>query len=412
MTSTVEQPPIDALDAGVIEEARTRQRRHRVAGAGALAALILIGVLAFGFAGGGSAQPRSGSGQATPSLTWLTGPALGASRLLLVASENTGPASIVNVDSGRVHAINGLGVPRRQTLWSPTLFPIVAAPGGALAVVTRQACQSCTVSKTNYLIGANGFARKVATLTLARDQYTTAQALHSARTWVLTWPRSGRCTLRLEPSSRPDVPAPCGSLVSDTPAGLLVNAGKTVLVINPQSGKIRVRVRVSGPLDVLPDDLALTSNAPGFPADSSSPTDLTVINLATGYRRHLRWPSILHFSYRVIPEPRGSLVAVEFVEPAYTPGRETIGQATDVWMLDPRTATFTHVPAFPILERLKFSSMAWTADDRLVIVAQGGALSQPGNRTVVGVWRPGQRTIRVRALPTLDGYSQIVPLDG
>lgn len=81
-------------------------------------------------------------------------------------------------------------------------------------------------------------------------------------------------------------------------------------------------------------------------------------------------------------------------------------------MLNPRTGGFTHVPGFPVLEALKASAVAWTADDRLVVVAQGGALTQPGGRTVVGVWSPGQRTVPVRTLPALNGYSQFVPLVG
>jgi hypothetical protein len=81
-------------------------------------------------------------------------------------------------------------------------------------------------------------------------------------------------------------------------------------------------------------------------------------------------------------------------------------------MLDPHTGTFTHVPGFPILESVKQSAVAWTADDRLVIVARGGAFTQPQARTVIGLWRPGQRTIHLRSLPALNGYSQFVPLAG
>ena len=103
----------------------------------------------------------------------------------------------------------------------------------------------------------------------------------------------------------------------------------------------------------------------------------------------------------MIPEPHGSLVAVEFADPAYLhSGR----QASDVWLLDPRTGAFTHVPGFPILEHLKFSDIAWTGDHRLIVVAQGGG------RTAIGVWRPGSAQLRVGTVPRLAGYSQFVPL--
>jgi hypothetical protein len=52
MTITVEPPPVEAPDAGVIEEARARQSRHRVAGAAAVAAAA-IGAILLAFAGGG-----------------------------------------------------------------------------------------------------------------------------------------------------------------------------------------------------------------------------------------------------------------------------------------------------------------------------------------------------------------------
>lgn len=52
---------------------------------------------------------------------------------------------------------------------------------------------------------------------------------------------------------------------------------------------------------------------------------------------------------------------------------------------------------------IKFSDVAWTADDRLVVIAQGGG------RTVLGLWKPGQTTLRVRTVPSRDGY-HFVPL--
>jgi hypothetical protein len=65
VTATVESPPSKAPDAGVIEEARARQRRQRgVAGAGILATGALAAIL-LGFAGGsGGSHPRSTVGPA------------------------------------------------------------------------------------------------------------------------------------------------------------------------------------------------------------------------------------------------------------------------------------------------------------------------------------------------------------
>ena len=56
MTLTVERPPVETPDAGVIEEARARQRRHRgVAGAAIIAAAAIASILlAFTSGSGGS----------------------------------------------------------------------------------------------------------------------------------------------------------------------------------------------------------------------------------------------------------------------------------------------------------------------------------------------------------------------
>ena len=402
-TKPPELPEVEGPDAGVIEEARRRQRRERIIVACVLAFLAgaVAGIVAFGLGGGGRHAPLIR--RASPP-TWLTGPPLSRpTHLRLVVSENTGPASIVDVDSGQAQAVPGLAVPRQQRTSSPALYPLTAAPGGALAVVTRHDCAHCAVTLAEFLIGANGSVRRTGSLTLARYQHTSTPALRSASaSWVLTWPRSGRCTLRLEPGSRPAVAVPCGSLSDATSAGVVISRGSEVMLVDPRTGRVRKRIAVHGQLDVIATNVALISTAPGIPGEGDAyPTDLTLVNLRTGARTHLRWPSTLHFGYRVIPEPHGSLVAVEFADPAYlNSGR----QASDVWLLDPHTGAFTHVPAFPILEHLKFSDIAWTNDHRLIVVAQGAG------RTAIGVWHPGSTHLRVGTVPQLAGYSQFVPL--
>ena len=266
-----EAPEVEALDAGVIEEARRRQRRERiiVACVAALLAGAVAGIVAFGLGGGGRHAPPV---QRSSPPTWLTGPPLsGPTHLRLVVSENTGPASIVDVDSGQAQAVRSLGVPRRQRTWSPALYPLTAAPGGALAVVTRQDCARCTVTQTEFLIGADGSVRRTARLTLARDQHTSTPALGSASaSWVLTWPRSGHCMLRLEPGSRPAVAVPCGSLRGDTPAGLVISRGSEVMLVDPRTGRVRERFAVHGQFDVISTNVALISTAPGIPGEGDA----------------------------------------------------------------------------------------------------------------------------------------------
>jgi hypothetical protein len=296
--------------------------------------------------------------------------------------------------------VHGLGVPEQQRLWSPALYPLTPVPGGALAVVTRQDCARCTVTVTEFFIATDGSARRTARLTLTRDQHSSTPALGStSASWVLTWPRSGHCTLRVEPSPLPAVAVPCGRVVSDTPAGLVISRHSTVMLVDPHTGQVRQRFAAAAQFDVLSRTFALMGTAPGGAGADVAPTGLTLVNLASGRRMRLRWPSTLTFGYQVFPDPHGPLVAIEFGDPGHTGG-----QVSDVWILDLRTGGLTHVPGFPILENLKFSGVTWTRDHRLVVLAQGGG------RTAIGVWRPGDPWLRVGTAPSLPGYSQVAPL--
>ena len=308
--------------------------------------------------------------------------------------------SIVDVDSGRVQAVRGLGLPRRRySLRGPQLWSLTPAPGGALAVVWRQNCGHC-YTLTSFQIRADGLTRRTTSLTVARGQQSTQALGSTTARWVLTRPGSGRCTLALVPGSRPAVAVPCGTLGADTAAGLAIERHGEVRLVDPRTGRVRERVAVGGggQFDFLGHDMALigtSSVVAGGPPDR-----LALVNLSTGVRTRLRWPSSLRFGYSVIPDPGGPLVAVNFGDPA-DPGPR---QASDVWLLDPRTGKFTHVSGYPIFEDLKFSGIAWTADGRLVVAAQGHG------RTALAVYRPGSAQLQVGRVPRLGGYSGMIPL--
>ena len=62
---TVEPPPLEALDAGVIEEARARQRRHRTGAVAVAVAALIVGMLMGSFSGrGGGTAAERGTGTA------------------------------------------------------------------------------------------------------------------------------------------------------------------------------------------------------------------------------------------------------------------------------------------------------------------------------------------------------------
>ena len=190
---------------------------------------------------------------------------------------------------------------------------------------------------------------------------------------VLAGPRAGLARGRDRPLRRP--------LGRELGGG----ADRQRVAVDPATGRVRLRVRTAGRSIELDPRHARARERAGASGDLTS---LALVDLRTGARRPLRWPSRLHFGFQVFPAPHGPLVALRFGEPWYPPS-----QAADVWVLNTSTGSLTEVPGFPALELLKFSTIAWTADDRLVVASTGP------RRTVVGVWRPGQRTMALRTVP-------------
>jgi hypothetical protein len=400
----VERPPI-VIDDGVIEEARRRQRRRRTAVFAAAVIALLAALLApLFYAGGAGVTPRPPLRPAS-ALTPLTGPLLrGATHLTLAVSENGGGVFLVNVDGDRARAVRGLAIKARQG-------PQVALSphgSGVLATVTHWNCNmwvDCAKGQTSFhdeqsqfLIRPNGSTRQLSTFPLARHQSTTP-ALDSTSTWVLNRPHTGPCSLRLMPGSTAAVRVPCGSPWQDTPGGLWISNGGVAMRVDPFTGLVRQRLRTQNELSLLPHDLALESAE-----TATGPSRLAIVNLGSGARIPVRWPSRFRFGYQVFPASRGSLVALEFGEPWYPQAHESVNQAADLWILNTSTGALTHVPGFPALELLKQSGITWTADGRLVIAAR------VGGHTVLGVWKRGQRTLPIRPVPSLDGYSQFVAL--
>jgi hypothetical protein len=393
-------------ESGVIRDAERHRRRERIAAS--LLVLALVAAALFLVAQGNDAQiQRSNSSHPR----WMAGAPLGRSTdLRLLVSDNGGRPSIVDVASRRVQAVTGLGLPRIQRLWSPMLWPLAKVPGGALGVVIRHPCNRCVEAETHYLISPAGSVRRLSSFTLRSDQFATTPVLGSSTAiWVLTHPHNGPCTLREEPGSDAAVTVPCGDLVDDTvngpdtSAGLVISTSNRMVLIDPHSGQIHARSPINGHLDVLSRNLVLTSGPNGIQGQNGAGPPLTVINLRTGAHRQLRWPSTLRFGYEVFPDPRSSLVALDFADPAY---KMTSLQAGDVWLLNSRTGALTHIPGFPIFEYLKVSGMAWTTDHRLVIVAHGR------HRTTIGIWRPGEKQLHVGTVPALSGYTEFVPFVG
>ena len=157
-------------------------------------------------------------------------------------------------------------------------------------------------------------------------------------------------------------------------------------------------------MDPLTNRTLLRTNAVWAVAGHYALTDagccrpLTVTDLRSGGRRTLPWPSQIGSTDQAAVQPNGKLVAVDFADPAYQ-GSGT--QVTDAWLLNPATGRLQHLPDMPAAVALKFTSMSWINDGRLVWLAQ------TEGHDVVAVWRPGQKRIAVRRirLPVRDSGS-------
>lgn len=400
--------PSEAAELGVIRDARRRRRRRlaRTAaiGAGALLALTAV-VIAVA---GPPAAPHSPALHRSSAPTRLSGPPLrGASHLRLIVDVNGARPYLLDVNRGTVKPVQGLGVGARETEWSPSTA-ISPIPGGALAVVSRQACARCARSQALFTVSAGGSVRAVATVALGSAATTsTLPDPRVAAEWVDARGGGGRCTLRLVPGSASTVSAPCGNLLLDAGGKLAISTGRGLVIVNPRTGAVLDRLSRAGwavgQLDPLPGGVALESSS-AFPIT----TQLALVNLATGARTPLRWPSLIpRYGYMAAAEPRGPLVAVTFIDPYYQPSGAPL---IDTWVLNTQTDRFAHVPGFPAAEDFKESGVAW-AGGRLVIAAEIDPHDGPA-AAVVGIWKPGQTTLALRKLPVSGGYRSFVPVFG
>jgi hypothetical protein len=308
----------------------------------------------------------------------VTGPALaGPTHLHLVVS--AAPPYIYDVDANAVRAVSTAGGPLDS--W--------VRPSGNGAFVARYGC--CATTAVASRIHEDGSVQRLAA------GGSLAPASDSAATWVLRRTSPGHCRLALVPGSRPSVRAPCRPLLGAGEAGVLMWTNTGEMLVDVRTGRARALASTIVPLF---GDLVFEDTGRGSVQDR-----LSLVDVASGARRGLKWPSILGGLAEVVPQPHQPLVAVGFGDPAY-PGP---AQAFDVWILDARTGVYTHLPGFPAQVRLKFSSMAWTSDGRLVLLLEGGG------RTVLAVWFPGSHTLRLRPveLPAHTGGSDtFVPLVG
>jgi hypothetical protein len=299
-----------------------------------------------------------------------------ATHLRLILS--SAPPSILDVDMRTLVRVPGVTHGPRPVLW------VAGVPGGAVAIVIGSR------SEQGFLIRPDSSTRRLATAT------SLLASWNSSAVWTLGHRRGGGCALRLVPGTRPAMRAPCGRLDTDGGAGVVIGTARGEVLVDPQTGHVRVQVRGDGSALVpLRGDLVFEETTTRL-----NQTKLALIDLRTGRRRPLRWPSQIDALDGVVAEPNGPLVAVGFANPSSNPQHE------DLFLLDTRTGKFAHVPGYPIAEDLKFSSVAWTSDDRLILTIH------LGSGTHLGIYRPGDRAVSVQPirLPAYAGSDTFVPI--
>jgi hypothetical protein len=167
-------------------------------------------------------------------------------------------------------------------------------------------------------------------------------------------------------------------------------------VSDPATGELILR---ASRLWAIAGHVALTVGRPLHP--------LALTDLRDGARRSVPWPSEIGSAQAGADEaavgPGAQRIAVSFGDPAY---ELSATQITDVWLLDPGAGRWQQLPAMPAEVALKFTSMAWTGDGRLVMLAHTPT-SGAAAHDVVAVWRPGQRRLALRSvhIPARDSGS-------
>jgi hypothetical protein len=283
---------------------------------------------------------------------------------------------LLDVDSGKVRRVTGLGVRGRGPVLS-----VLAVGRDAVVWVDRHPLSRGIEKDDIYVV------RHRATIATRIAVGSGVEPAADGRSvWVTSFRDAHHCTLRqLNLAGRPlrgSRPVPCAATLIDPGAGALVVKGRSV--VEPTSGRVLLR---TGSLWAIAGHDALTVGQPLQP--------LTLTDLRTGERRAPRWPSQIGNHQAGADEaavdPSGKLIALSFSDPAY---HLTGTQVTDVWLLDPSSGRWQQLPDMPAKVALKSTSMSWTSDGRLVILAQTPTRG-PASHEVIAVWRPGEKSLAV-----------------
>ena len=345
-------------------------RRPRRPAASRLASLAAALAVA---AGCTAAAPRAAPPPppATPAVAaYLQGRPLAAATglRLLMASD---PPRLLDVDRGTSQPVGGVPAGRGPFSVSPVGDGAIVAADREVFVLRRGPGRATPVGR-----GGNAVA-----------------SLDGRGVWLLQ--QGTTCGLRevfLDGRARrPLRKLPCSAgLLADTPLGLLVWTepaadGERSALLDPGTGRVVARY---------PEVLGVVGDLVLWGDQERGAGPFTLTNRRTGTRHRVPRPTPHGLADLGQASPDGRLLAVEFVDLSWT---RVHGQVTDVWLLDLRTRHWRHLPGTPLITGVKFMSMQWTADGRLVLA---GNFERFGEAVVV--WRPGQDHLAIKRLDLPD----------
>jgi hypothetical protein len=298
-------------------------------------------------------------------------PLRGKTSLRLLVADN--PPFVLDIDTGTVTAVPGIRAITRGTLG------VVGVGGRAAVVIVRSVWLRASI------YAVSGPDLRVSYLGAG---WNATSAVDGRSVWVQSFVDPSRCELRqvgLDGRElRAGRPFPCAA--SSDPPGSAV-------------GLVVGRTRVLDPLTsrtVLRTPWAVIAAAGTRLVLAGPGNRFTLLDTTTRAQRRLSWPSILDELDQPAVDSTGRFVALAFADPAWRGG-----QALDAWLLDTATGELTQLPGMPALVSLKRTSVAWTDDARLVLLAE------IEGKGIVAVWEPGRRSLALKTvrLPERSGGS-------
>jgi hypothetical protein len=295
-------------------------------------------------------------------------PLIGSTGLrLLVANA---PPFLLDVDTGRVTRISGLKIRGHAVV-------TVHAVGKDAIVRLQRTVRATTFPRAEIYVVRRGTTKAVR----LANAWEVAPSSDGSAVWLKAFDDARSCSLReigLDGSERRSPrPVSCSARLVATSSGPVLIDGTSI--VDPSTGETLLdAIR----LWAIVGDFAVTAEGQHGP--------LAVTDLRSGERWTLRYPSRIAGQGgldEAAVHPRRGLAALSFSDPAYEFGGT---QVTDVWLLEPASRNLRHLPDMPAAVSLKSTSMTWTSDGRLVMLAE------TGQRNVVAIWRPGWNRMRVR----------------